>query len=112
MEDFFYIQKQASLNKAEKEEVDLAKHNIEEDDVRFILVAERVEILSQLWRDNRAKPGMEHLKQSYDRFGPLRLLTMILIIIQIFVSRPQWCKTKGDNIDVNFFEEMLLIFLE
>jgi hypothetical protein len=62
MEDLFVNSKNKNENTEEEEEVDLGEHGIEEDDVRFILIAERVEILSQLWRDNRAKPGQESNK--------------------------------------------------
>lgn len=80
MEDLFINNKHTHDQNEEQEEVDLSEHGIEEDDVRFILIAERVEILSQLWRDNRAKPGQEPNKQNYDRFYYLRTITMILII--------------------------------
>ena len=80
MEDLFVTSKVQNDGNEEQEEVDLSEHGIEEDDVRFILIAERVEILSQLWRDNRAKPGQESNKQNYDRFYHLRTITMILII--------------------------------
>lgn len=62
MEDLFVSAKTGQHDGEEAEEVDLSEHGIEEDDVRFILIAERVEILSQLWRDNRAKPGQESNK--------------------------------------------------
>lgn len=43
---------------------------------------------------------MEAQKQSYDRFNFVRSITLMLIIFQIILSRPRWCKTKGDKIDV------------
>lgn len=43
---------------------------------------------------------MEAQKKSYDRFNFVRSITLILIISQIILSRPRWCKIKGDKIDV------------
>lgn len=50
MEDFFRVQEDKHKDKfgfEEEEEVNLDEFGIEADDVRFILLAERVEILSQ-----------------------------------------------------------------
>jgi hypothetical protein len=46
------------------------------------------------------QPGKEDEFYAYKKINPLRTAAMIALLFQIVFSKPQWCKDKGQGIDV------------
>jgi hypothetical protein len=45
-------------------------------------------------------PGKEDEYNTYKKMSSLRTVAMVVLILQIIFSKPQWCREKGQNIDV------------
>lgn len=92
--------KSSALQKEEPlKEMTLKEHGIDDDDVRYILLAQKVESLSLEWRDNKPLTGKEFDKKVYDRFGIPRILCLVLLLVMIIFTKPQWCKNLKGEID-------------
>ena len=50
--------------------------------------------------DEMPQPGKEDEFYAYKKINPLRTAAMIALLFQIVFSKPQWCKDKGQGIDV------------
>ena len=45
-------------------------------------------------------PGKEDEFNTFKKMGTLRGVAMFVLLFQIIFSKPQWCKAKGQSIDV------------
>ena len=50
------------------------------EDIRFMLMAEKVQLIMYAWTDNQPLEGKESLKHFYDKLNPLRSFLKILLI--------------------------------
>lgn len=109
-------QRQDDSRDAESEEVG---YQLDDEDIRSILLAERIEAIFRDIQINKPVRGKEDAFKTYKRMGPLRTIALIILLFQIIFSKPQWCREKGQEIDencmkdtneVNYYRSQLPVF--
>ena len=72
---------------------------IEDDDIRYVLAADKAVEYILSARANAIKPGYEEFKKLVDYAESLKMILILLISIFVVLSRPIWCANLGSKIN-------------
>lgn len=101
-------QEEEKEKKEEDEVEEYPEENLtfDEDDIRSLLLAERVDSIFRGYfclaeiRDDLPAPGKEEEYNTYKKVATVRTIAMIVLLIEVILGKPQWCRDKGQNMDV------------
>lgn len=69
------------------------------DDIRSILLAERVEGIYRKHRENKPIKGKEAEFYTFRKMSLVRSAAKLILLFQIIFTKPQWCKARGQDLD-------------
>lgn len=72
---------------------------IEDDDIRYVLAADKAVEYILSARSNAIKPGYEEFKKLVDYAETLKMILILLISMFVVLSRPIWCSNLGSKIN-------------
>lgn len=72
---------------------------IGDDDIRYVLAADKAVEYILSARANAIKPGYEEFKKLVDYAETLKMILILLISMFVILSRPIWCSNLGSKIN-------------
>lgn len=89
------LSKESILRKNSRQEIE----ELDADDVRAMLLFDKVVDLQKKWKLYAAREGCENYLNTFKMIYPVRFIIWLLVVFSMAFGQPVWCKYQNISID-------------